>query len=162
LAQGAELARLPAGVLLLGHRYDGTGRGISQLLALCPATSVEFLFRVPVKLKRRVVNTFSDGSALVLVEAADLMSAGQLRELSDRLMERVARPLSGWRRAELSTGGAASGPFVAAQTKVEPLLRSVPIRRHKNHPTNSFKALLLERPERSLGFNSGLSPQTAQ
>jgi propanediol dehydratase small subunit len=36
---------------------------------------------------------------VVLVEAADLLSAGQLRQISDRRMNRVARQLSGRRRA---------------------------------------------------------------
>jgi hypothetical protein len=36
---------------------------------------------------------------VVLVEAADLLSAAQLRQLSERLMDRVARQLSGRRRA---------------------------------------------------------------
>jgi len=37
--------------------------------------------------------------SVVLVEAADLLSTAQLRQLSERLMDRVARQLSGRRRA---------------------------------------------------------------
>lgn len=58
-------------VLLLGDRYYGTGRCISELLALCHDRNVQFLFRVRANLNRRVVEKLRDGSVLVEVELAD-------------------------------------------------------------------------------------------
>jgi len=83
----ALFARLPANTLLVGDRYYGTGRCISELLALCPERSVEFLFRVRANLRRRVVKTFADGSALVAVDLADGRVL-TLREIDGRVRGR--------------------------------------------------------------------------
>jgi hypothetical protein len=83
----ALFARLPAGVLLLGDRYYGTGRCISELLALCPQREAPFLFRVRANLQRRMVKTFSDGSALVEVALADGRVL-PLREIEGRVRGR--------------------------------------------------------------------------
>jgi hypothetical protein len=83
----ALFARLPADTLRVGDRYYGTGRCISELLALCPGRSVEFLFRVRANLRRRVVKTFADGSALVAVDLADGRVL-TLREIEGRVRGR--------------------------------------------------------------------------
>jgi len=83
----ARFARLPSEALLLGDRDYGTGRCMSELLALCPQRSAQFLFRVRANLQRRVVNTFSDGSALVEVDLADGRVL-PLREIEGRVRGR--------------------------------------------------------------------------
>lgn len=79
--------RLPADALLLGDRYYGTGRCVGELLALCHQRTAQFLFRGRANLKRRVVKTFSDGSALVEVDRAD-GSMLTLREIEGRVRGR--------------------------------------------------------------------------
>jgi hypothetical protein len=83
----ALFQRLPADALLLGDRYYGTGRCLSELLALCPQQSVPFLFRVRANLQRQVVKPFSDGSALVEVALADGRVL-PLREIEGRVRGR--------------------------------------------------------------------------
>jgi hypothetical protein len=84
----APFARLPSEALLLGDRYYGTGRCLSELMALCPQRSAQFLFRVRANLKRRVLKTCPDGSALVEVEVADGRVL-RLREIEGRVRGRL-------------------------------------------------------------------------
>jgi hypothetical protein len=79
--------RLPADALLLGDRYYGTGCCVSALMPLCQQRHAQFLLRVRANLKRRVVKTFSDGSALVEVAGAD-GGALTLREIEGRVRGR--------------------------------------------------------------------------
>jgi hypothetical protein len=68
---GSVFERLPPEALLLGDRYYGTGRCISDLIPLCQERNSQFLFRVRANLKRRVVEALPDGSALVAVDLTD-------------------------------------------------------------------------------------------
>lgn len=82
--------KLPAGILLLGDRYYGVGRCISQLLALCQKQGVEFLFRVRSNLKARLLESLGDGSARVEVQLATDQTL-TLREIRGRIRARDGR-----------------------------------------------------------------------
>lgn len=62
---------LPADALAMGDRYYGNGRCLSEWIGPCQQRHSAFLFRVKENLKRRVLERFKDGSALVEIACAD-------------------------------------------------------------------------------------------
>jgi len=62
---------LPPDALVMGDRYYGNGRCISAWIGPCQQQHSAFLFRVKENLKRRVLERFADGSALVEIACAD-------------------------------------------------------------------------------------------
>lgn len=92
-----ELARqlwsgLPDHSLTLGDRYYGSGKCISELMALVPKGDHHFLFRVRERLKSRVQRKLADGSALVEITSSERKTS-QVREIRGKITTRTGRKI---------------------------------------------------------------------
>jgi hypothetical protein len=91
------LDRLPENSLLISDRYYGQPAVLIEFRAIHPEGRREFLVRVKNNLKRRVLECYSDGSALVEIRS------GKQRMLVREISGRVRRAKGSWSEVRLWT-----------------------------------------------------------
>ena len=85
--------QIPPGSLLLGDRYYGVNKCISELIGLGLPKDNHFLFRVRSNLNSRLIQKFSDGSALMEIERWDDKTKIQLREIRGKVRARNGKKI---------------------------------------------------------------------